>query len=724
MSAPRIKVQPTSGIDDIKMDTSPSWLVYFVRFAEPTTSHTTPQNFLKEDPAIIVINDCVSVNVSNPKGQSGKTANLTLKEGDVYYPYAVSPGDWCFVWMCDNREDVDQVFRWLQDSKKDPKKKPNGYNSGFKFAGRVKDLGNVDVTSPQGVRTVTQTIECQSFLELASTVYFTSFTRDIIGAEVGVNSNTSKVQTKGSNAAEGAKTFDELKSNAILFANRVLEKAIGQNNANKFQRYFSEFSLFGKTPDQVISYIFTSLMGMDPVAFKSVEKNKNYNSQPTFSTAIKIPSSVASIFGRKSTSKDPLLWQMYNIILGVQQYNTNTSTTSPWKSFFPKIRPTFKSDGESIKGTFALEGTDNIFYQTSSRLEGRIPYFPPLWDNKSVWAFMQQNLNSLVNEMYTCLRPGPDGNIVPTLVIREKPFSTGLFNFLDEEASKSLKARKLQIEEDHKKLGTKKKSASQIRIEKKEKIRDSKEKSKLEEESRLYSPASTEGKKNNRTSFFNIPRWVIPAEMIVGVKLVQQEQNRINMSMVIPNNRFSYISANLTQEELMTKVYQDGTFCVDPEDIARNGLRADIQSSNFDHLNSDGDSVALVWSRMRADWSFNGHLKLVGTITLKGVQQPITEGDNLEHDGILFHIESVNHSAVQNPNGTKTFNTVCSVSNGLLAASSMNKRPNYYTNRRKANDSVNGSARVNDVPGITDSQQTEHRNRNNTTGEKIKKRSR
>lgn len=749
-TAPTVLVRPSDSGADGKIDTAPAWLVYFVRFKEPTTNHTTYKNYMDTENGMIVINDCISATVNNIKGQAGNTATLIMKEGEIFYPYAVSPGDWCFIWMCDNRDDIDKVFRWLQDSKKKPQRKPNSYWSGLKFAGRVANLGNIDTTSADGTRTITQNINCQSFLEMASTVYFTSFAKDIIDSEIGRDKAPApKVQPKGASEAEGEASTATTQGDAERFINRILERAIGKNDFRKFDRFFGEFNAFGRSPDSVLSYVFTSLMGLDPIAFQAAAANATSNVVPTFSTAIQIPSKVANIFGKQSGGKHPLLWQMYNIVLGVQQFNPAVDPKRPWTSFFPKLRDahsyevvnqkTNKSQTVAVtgakSGALALGGTNNIFYKCPIALEGRVKYFPPLWDNKSIWGFMEENLNNLINEMYTCLRPGPNGDIVPTLFIREKPFSTGLFNWVAEESIKAKKDREAAAEkaiEEERKKGPKaneKISATKQAVLDAQNAAKKSEKTRLESEGTGIPPSTSKKKAKGRTNFFNVPRWIIPQDMVTSINVNQSEQNRINMTMVVPNNRYNYIQQDgLSQEALMKKVYTDGTFVVDPEDVARNGLRADINNTNFDFIDADETTVAVIWARMRADWMFNGHLKLQGNITLKGVQLPITEGDNLEFDGIVFHIESISHQASVAPSGVKTFNTQCQLSNGLLATSGdiWKQRPNYYTYRRGSSDFLDYSKdiRVNDAPGLTDSQQTEHRNRDIKTGNKVKKRRR
>jgi hypothetical protein len=55
-----------------------------------------------------------------------------------------------------------------------------------------------------------------------------------------------------------------------------------------------------------------------------------------------------------------------------------------------------------------------------------LPVMPEL-TNKPLWSVLQQFLNPTVNEMYTCLRVNKDNRVVPTLVVRQIPFTTEAF---------------------------------------------------------------------------------------------------------------------------------------------------------------------------------------------------------------------------------------------------------------------------------------------------------
>ena len=114
--------------------------------------------------------------------------------------------------------------------------------------------------------------------------------------------------------------------------------------------------------------------------------------------------------------------------------------------------------------------------------------------------------------------------------------------------------------------------------------------------------------------------------------------------------------------------FNSGNFVDDNLDVRRNGLRAVIKESEYDYSTTSG-SQAGFWARMNADWLFNGHLKSSGSVSLYGVVAPICEGDNVQARGVVYHIENVSHSGSLGSDGKKSFNTILTVSNGILASS-------------------------------------------------------
>jgi hypothetical protein len=292
------------------------------------------------------------------------------------------------------------------------------------------------------------------------------------------------------------------------------------------------------------------------------------------------------------------------------------------------------------------------------------------------------------------LRIDQFGFIRPTLMVREKPFGTKLYDFLD---SKSLKIVEItQTDEESKrwrKEWEEKQQESQRQFEAKNKVVITEE-------------------KFTRAMYDTHPRWKIDESMIYDVNVYTSEAQRINFVQVWGTNQYFTLASpqdtKNSQENSIERWKElqllEGNMYADKADIARNGLRASVQDSTFDYP-MPYKTYTPIWARIRADWFFNGHLKALGTVSLAGVKEPICEGDNAEIRGIVYHIESVTHRAVIS-GGKKTFTTELSLSNGITAYSLNNDlAPTYMIHMSSS------ANQVRHVPGTTDIQRNLKRNR-------------
>lgn len=708
MSAPRYTVtarEPGGWNKDTastKKDRNPSWVVSFVRFKTPGVMFRGDEDPFQERPMLVVENDCVNVDVSNPKSSFAKTAQLTMKIGEIYYANAVAPGDWVFIWMSDQQDDMEQILDRLMNNqngtnrrleKSDNNIQLNNWYSGLKFVGRVHSVPAAHTISAGGQQMLAQTINCQAFLELASSVYYTFVAQNVItldqaakGAAGATEFYTKEIAKIGKDNAVAPNTSQPQKSvsNGLEAALTNLSHAFD----NFYRRTDGKDEITGdSSPEAVIGLLFIITMGID--ADKSEVNNAIPGARGTFSDAIGIPQSVSNVLGRRGTK----LWQMYNLYLGMQHYD-NTAKTA-WEKFSPKF-----TTETSKKGS--------VFYRTPTRCKGFVPFLiPPIWDNNSFWAIYSQFLNPVVNEMYTALRINRDGRILPSLIIREKPFSTKLFDHL-------LKIAPLFTPEKTKKVvdspGVSGVRSSLTKDDDEQVSGYGKEFKKLQKSS----PEITE-----RTMFNNLPRWVIDESVIVGVNTSSSESNRVNFVQVWGRSRgIEFSGANINQEVLKQAQFLVPNYVSDSADIKRHGLRADVSETNFDVVSTNLGTISHILCRQRADWLFNGQLKLAGTISLQGVTEPICEGDNVQVRGILYHIEAVQHSGSLDGRGQKTFRTTLTVSNGIVASSLDSKDgiPVYA-----AGDEVRATtetlATQNNLPGFSDVQNTGTRKGRNEDGE-------
>jgi hypothetical protein len=669
---------------------NPYWVVCFVRFKEPCAMQAGDKSkvFETKEP-LIVENDCISVTVSNPKNSFSKTCTLVMKPGEIWYPNAVSPGDWVFVWMTEDRLSSEKILNSLmQRGGTTPSIKEgtnlNGWDSGLKFFGRVMNLNNSQSVSSNGVIGLNQSINCQSFVEMANSVYYTYIAKSLLTMDNPEN------EIAGSNLLV-TKNLASIRGDPNSQTNGM-DKAL-TNIADKFLGYAKDTTGFS-SPEEIIAIMFILIMGIEK---ENSVVNVVSGLKGSFGDAIGVPSLVASILSRKNKNK---LWQMYNVVLGLQSYTAKKNSAA---ALFPDLDETSASQSDNA-----------VFYRTKTKTKGVVPLqIPPIWDNRTLWEVMNSFLNPVVNEMYTCLRINKHGEIVPTLVVREIPYSTGLYDYLNG------KATQFTIDESDEKQKALQKTLEKQKESLDKSYENAEDKAKAD---KLKVEEQHTGASNKQRTFYkNLPRWIIPKEKVLSINLNISEQARINFVQVWGRSdsaEFTF-GGGWDQEAFKAVQFLNKNYVADEADIARSGLRADITETPFDLPSSGGGSMTNMLARMRADWYFNGHLKPSGTITLMGIQEPICEGDNIQYQGIVYHIVNVTHQCSIAADGRKSFTTTLQIENGMTAegldAPRMNKSlyPKYFGEMRD---------QVNDIFGLkgkTDIQNTGERKNRDSAGEPI-----
>lgn len=629
-----------------KHDTTISWTVAFVRFAEPASAYSGGvQNLTKTKKILIVENDCIAVNINNSKNSFEKTCSLQMKVTDNWYQSNVNAGDWVFVWLSDSQEHNNHIQHLLGSNNFSDQKALNGYHSGLKFVGRVLSLGSIDTIMSGGVRTLSQTVNCQAFLELASSIYYSYASTSIYNPSESTPSGDKEAGLRDL-AAKTKMAQDALNKDANVLT----------SFSDKFLSLYSD-KTSSYSPDSIIGYLFALTMGVSRQQNPANAFLTN-GIDGTFNDAITIPKHVDSILGNRGATR---LCQIYQLILGLQKYNS-TGNASPAKKLNPDIAD--DTTGQDVNSKPSKNKKNGIIYQTPDRCKGFVPFYPPSWDNTPIWNIFTPYLNPVVNEMYTALRLNKDGIIMPTLVVREIPLSTGFYNVL-----KQPKLAPNTIESVAAKKGKKYSQPTKSWVDDgTQKFEAPKE---SEDRSNIYDQPST--------YFGNLPRWVIDESMILSVATSTSESARVNFVQVWGKSAGAEWNGAQQQsiENLKISQMNQGNYRADVGDIQRHGLRAAFFDSQFDVL-ENGNTQAPEWARRRADWMFNGHLKLSGTITCVGIEEPICEGDNVEVRGIVYHIDAVSHTARLGPTGRKEFTTTLQVSNGLVASSLNKTQPPSY----------------------------------------------
>ena len=260
-----------------------------------------------------------------------------------------------------------------------------------------------------------------------------------------------------------------------------------------------------------------------------------------------------------------------------------------------------------------------------------------MWNNQTAWSILQNNMNKTMNEMYTTYRLDVNNNVMPSVIVRQKPFTTPHF----------------------------------------------------------VAPSGFAV-----TRYLDVPRWRISPTLLYKMDLGTDESARMNFVQV-----FTRTLPDTFEQDMAQQIARKN-FIVDDGDIQRHGLRPYVVTANFDFpVNKQKKLRAKEWAEIVSDWVIDGHLKESGTTTFAGIQDPVSVGDNLELDGIIYHIESTKHTMIIAGDGKKKFRTTMSLSYGIDIRS--NKiRPYYaemdHTDQHTKNLEDWDNERL--YPGISDTQ--------------------
>ena len=293
------------------------------------------------------------------------------------------------------------------------------------------------------------------------------------------------------------------------------------------------------------------------------------------------------------------------------------------------------------------------FHYTTTPVYGDSFFMPEFWNATKAWSIINQYLNAPLNEIYTCYKLSTDNKVYPTVVFRQIPFTTQDF---------------------------------QTRF-----------------TSPPYSPPSV-------TTFLSVPRWQIDSSIVYSLDIGRDEAARVNF--VQYYSRVGLINDNAGSGPAQEVAAINYVF--DSDDVTRSGLRPSIVAGMFDPYVSAGPRSP-IWAKIVGDSVMGSQLKLNGTMELVGILEPICIGDNLEFEGIVFHIESVIHNCFIDPiSGIKRFKTILKLSSGV-SLSSTNSVTLYdqMTNTNGYKDRLNDYNNLDQIlPGVSESQDTLYRTPN------------
>lgn len=255
---------------------------------------------------------------------------------------------------------------------------------------------------------------------------------------------------------------------------------------------------------------------------------------------------------------------------------------------------------------------------TGKRMLGQFIPTIPDFSNKPVWSVMTQWLNPVINEMYTAIKVNEAGRVVPQVVCRQMPFSSDKM------------VRKMS--------------------------------------------GGDEKRAINLTPFLELPRWVMHPTLVYEDGLGRSNATRFNFIHVYGQSAISQKSNHLTHQLVRNPPIRDDL------DIQRSGLRPYMTMVACSL--EDTKLGPRRWMEIAADWLMGQHLTLNGQVSCIGIQAPITHGDNLEWDGVVYHIEGYSHDCTINSEGHRTFTTTLHLTHGMRIDSDP-----AYRSRRPLDDS-------------------------------------
>lgn len=382
--------KPTDPPDHVTM--TPHWILYVVRFKQPLLSSrqliardvppkdshrpvSIDGNFMETKRPLLISDSCVQLDIGSSKENFISTLNATIKPPNFNKSGApfdlmagIMPGDWLLAWCMNSDEKYESVISRLFDGKA-----ANGPDDGLKFVGRVRDVREMIVQSPEGPRTVHYIISGAGFSELESSIFFHP-------------------------ALSGGTQTD---------LGRALD-AVGISIRDIYGVAVQEAKQGGIDPNKAIPTILKALVGEGlkgpSVATSAAQRAYGASvSTPNNDFGLPIPAAVLKILGGQEKIS-PTFADILGVQIGKQKYSGST-----WPE-------TYYPDNTSY-------GKQDTFFPTKNPVDGRLLPVPIEVNGNSIWNMLYQYSNPGINEMYTAVKLTPSGRVMPTLVLRQLPFS-------------------------------------------------------------------------------------------------------------------------------------------------------------------------------------------------------------------------------------------------------------------------------------------------------------
>lgn len=624
MSAPIYNVLTEfTSLDEDEADSTsstPFWVIAVVQLAYPLSFSRSTMSSATVDSGdgvrtrgktLVITSDCKTLSVNNNKESHLKSLQAQLLNSRNYLT-EILPDDWILAWILNDETKAQDLISRIQSGDTS-----NNWDDGLKFVGRV-DSVHKDMIRNESMHTVHYSLTATAFTPLDASIFYEIALAEAAKqqsltwmAKIGLDIN--KIFEQSSNGAG-------VKDNVHIIIPELLEILLGRGLPSDVDS--------GKQDGLEATY--------GSVSSTNIDGTDSCNPQEA-PYAYLVPKEVGDLLGKSSNQPSKAggilaYTDLLELLFGVQTYSNTNANTSPWLKFTPDI-----NNGPDTSLQHQYTGTP--------MLGAFWPLLPEL-NNTPFWNVLEQFLNAPVNEMFTALRVNNQGNVVPTMILRQIPFTTQTF------------AQQQQQTQS------------------------------------ISDPTNTSNDDNAPipyTEFLNLPRWHLAPQLIKQVSIGRSNQSRVNFVHVYGQNNYGR-NMTLTQQIAVNRPIQDQI------DIQRSGMKAYSTTVACDVVNQAG-KAPLKWMRLVADRLMGNQLTLNGQIVSEGISAPICEGDNLEFDGVVFHIEAVRHQCSIDADGKRSFVTSLSLSNGLTATPDANS---YSSNPDlKLYAGIQLSDQTNYDPGIT-----------------------
>lgn len=579
-------IKDFGGDEDHDLDsitTSPHWIIAIIRLGHPLsfdrstmssdTKDISEGALLRADAPLVITGDCIGLGVTNNKSSHTKNLSATLKQTEVNYLTEILPGDWVMAWIVNNETDYNDLLRRINPIFSDDNDACNKVNDGLKFIGRLHSIQKTMSVNPgSGIKSSSYQIQAVGFNELDTTFFYEDSlaSKDKVSQDIGTWL-----------ARVGLKIEQLFKTDQ--------ETGIALNNVN---------FMIPTLVDLIVGRGAADTTGVNiaagPTGKETVNAAPTTNKGAEFSYLI--PTTVGRLLGKGPSDVSKTLMgycDILEILQGIQEY--------PGEDINRPFTPVLDSSKSSAQRQV-----------TKKEMLGTFLPFMPEFTNRPLWGILQQYLNPAINEMYTCLRVNPDGFVVPTIVLRQIPYTTEAFS--------------ADAEYVHARVGKAKTSTNDGQL--------------------------------HFTRFLSLPRWKISGTMIHSVSVGRSDATRCNFVHVYGTALYSKANIPIGAQIVNNPPIMDSL------DIQRSGLHSYMSTVECTP-EDEQESTPGLWMALIADWMMGSQYTLNGTINSTFIQSPICEGDNLEWDGVVYHIESVAHNCSVSTDGMRSASTSLALTNGM-----------------------------------------------------------